>query len=236
MSQPIFNQVCLGPTLIKGIYNMCDQWCMYCPVTTRCLAYRCSPELRSGEQNVYKTLADRLYEGITFVKRLCDADGTSSPELDEMLANDPREQTTLPPVDDPLERAGVRYARVSHAYLISRPDFPFEMVWRPDGPTPFEVFAWFHTLIAVKIYRALSSSAAAVRGEEAKRADALISAKVALIGIERSLSALTLLCADDDDPRLELLGAHLRRLAREVEGRFPEARGVVREGLDDGGS
>jgi hypothetical protein len=41
------------------------------------------------------------------------------------------------------------------------------------------------------------------------------------------------LCADDDDPRLELLGAHLRRLAREVEGRFPEARGVVREGLDE---
>ena len=234
MSQPIFNQVCLDRTLIAGIYNTCDQWCMYCPATARCLAYRCSPELRSGEQNVYKALADRLYEGIEFVKRLYDAEGRSSPELDEMLADDPRKQTTVPPIDDPLERAGVRYARLSHAYLASRRDYPFEMVWRASGPTPFEIFAWFHLLIAAKIYRALSSSAAAVRGEEEKRADALIAAKVALIGIERSLSALSLLCADDDDPRLELLGAHLRRLAREVEGRFPEARGVVREGLDDG--
>ena len=97
MSQPIFNRVCLDPTLIKGIYNTCDQWCMYCPATARCLAYRCSPELRSGQQNVYKELADRLYEGITFVKRLCEAKGAPTPELDQLLADDPREQTTVHP-------------------------------------------------------------------------------------------------------------------------------------------
>ena len=50
MSQPIFNQVCLDPTLITGIYGTCDQWCMYCPATERCLAYRCSPEIRSGSR------------------------------------------------------------------------------------------------------------------------------------------------------------------------------------------
>ena len=36
----------------------------------------------------------------------------------------------------------------------------------------------------------------------------------------------------DDDARLELLGGQLRRVKRELEGRFPSARAVVRVGLD----
>ena len=96
MSLPIFNQVSLDPTLIKGVYNTCDQWCMYCPVTARCLAYRCSPEIRSGKQNVYKTLADRLYEGMTCIKRLCEAAGRPTPDLDAMLADDVRARTSVP--------------------------------------------------------------------------------------------------------------------------------------------
>jgi hypothetical protein len=205
LSQPIFNQAPLDPTIIKGIYNTCDQWCMYCPATTRCLAYRSSPAIQSGAQDLNKQLAERLYEGLVSFKRLNNAEGTPTPGVDAWLAGDFREPPPLSPGDEPLEGAAKRYARLSDAYLVSRADFPFAMVWRPTGPTPFEVFAWFHSLIA---------------------------AKVALIGIDRSLAALTALSADDDDPRLELLGAHLRRLGRELEGRFPEARDFIREGLD----
>ena len=56
MSQPIFNHVVLDPTLINGVYDTCDQWCMYCPVTERCLVYRCSPDIQSGKQNIYEAL------------------------------------------------------------------------------------------------------------------------------------------------------------------------------------
>ena len=232
MPLPIFNEVCLDPTLIKGVYNTCDQWCMYCPVTARCLAYRCSPEIRSGRQDIYKSLADRLYEGMTFVKHQCEADGKPTPELDAMLADDPRARDSVPAVDDPLERAGARYARLSAAYLLSRRDYPFKMTWRSSGPTPFEVFAWFHMLIAAKIYRALSCAAAAARGNASRKEDALVSAKVALIGIDRSLDALAAMSVQDDDARLELLGGQLRRVKRELEERFPSARAVVRVGLD----
>lgn len=232
MSMPIFNQVVLDPALIHGVYNTCDQWCMYCPVTERCLAYRCSPELKDGEQNVFQTLADRLYEGMAFFKQACGAQGTSRPELDAILADDPRAKKDLPKVDDPLERAGVRYARICGAYLVSRGDYPFDVRWRPTGPTAIEVVAWFQTLIAVKIYRALYCSAEAARGDAEKEPDSIASAKVALIGIDRSLESLTTIATTDDDPRLELLQGHLRRLKREVEGRFPEARAFVREGLD----
>ena len=228
MSLPMFNQVALDPTLIKGIYNTCDQWCMYCPATARCLAYRCSPELRSGEQNVFKSLADRLYEGMTFFKRQCEAQGQPTPELDAMLEDDVRKRP-VPLVNDPLERAAFRCAQLTSAYLMSRGDYPVQIVWRLTGPTPLEVVEWFHILIATKIYRALSASADIPRG---MNNDAPVSAKVALIGIDRSLEALATLSVGDDDARLELLSGHLRRLRGDVEARFPAARAVAREGLD----
>ena len=169
---------------------------------------------------------------MTFVERLCeDRWQAVAEQLDAMLADDPRARESVPRVDDPLERAGARYARLSDAYLVSRADYPFEMTWHPSGPTPVEVFAWFHVLIAAKIYRALSCAARA-HGDASKEDDAHVSAKVALIGIDRSLDSLAVMSVDDDDARLELLGGQLRRLRREVEGRFPAARAIVRVGVD----
>jgi hypothetical protein len=103
---------------------------------------------------------------------------------------------------------------------------------RPSGPTPFEVFAWYHKLVPAKVYRALVSASQAARGDTSRHGDALASAKVALIGIDRSLEALATMAVDDNDPRLGSLHAQLRRLRREVEARFPSARAFVRPGLD----
>jgi hypothetical protein len=205
---------------------------MYCPATRRCLAYRCNPDIQAGNQDIYRSLADRMYEGIVFLKRISDAEGRPTPEIDAMLSDDPREKTRFIRVDDPLERMGRRYGHLSDAYLMSRPDFPFEMRPRASGPTPFEVFAWFHRLVPGKLYRALVSAAHAAHGDQARAIDALVSAKVALTGIDRSQAALAAMAQEDDDPRLKELQAHLRRMRREVDDRFPGAIDFVREGLD----
>jgi hypothetical protein len=76
------------------------------------------------------------------------------------------------------------------------------------------------------------SAAAAARGDEATHNDALISAKVALLGIDRSRDAVAAMAIEDKDPRLDELQAQLRRLRNEVEKRFPSARRFVRPGLD----
>jgi hypothetical protein len=76
------------------------------------------------------------------------------------------------------------------------------------------------------------SRAAAVRGEPSGDADARGSAKTALIAVERSRAAIQDLQQEDDDVRLDEIGAHLRRVARELEARFPDARSFVRVGLD----
>jgi hypothetical protein len=233
LRQP-FIKATLDPNVIPGVYNACDQWCMYCPATARCLAYHCRPPDAKEEdpQDIYANIAARMFESLQLLRELNRANGCEIPELETLVSRDPREQLCLPIVDHPLEKMGRRYAKLSDAYLVSRPDFPFIMKGRPHGPTAFEVFAWYHGLIAAKVYRALASSAAAVRGEPNGQADARASAKVALLGIDRSRAAIQEMQQEDDDLRLDEMGRHLRRLGREVEGRFPDARSFVRVGLD----
>jgi len=98
------------------------------------------------------------------------------------------------------------------------------------------VFLFYHVLIAIKIYRAISSSLEAARtGSAQARWDSDVSAKVALVGIDRSDEALQVMTLDGGDPRIEHMRRHLSRLRREVQGRFPAARTLVRPGLDDAG-
>jgi hypothetical protein len=190
-----FVQLAPDPTLIPAVHDTCDQWCIYCPATARCLAFRLDPEL-------WKRATERQCSAVI-------------------------------EIDDPLEKLSRSYAQLSRAYLMSRPDYPFELRPRATGPTPLEVLAWFHTLIAAKVCRALTSGAAAARGVEMRADDSLVSAKVALVGIDRSLEALDALAAGSDDPRHELLQALLRCLCSDVEARFPGARSIIRAGLDD---
>jgi hypothetical protein len=233
LTQPFVKAV-LDPNLVPGIFNTCDQWCLYCPATARCLAYRCRPAGAKDEdpQDIYANIAARMYESLGAVKALTEAEGREVPQLDALIAADPRKTVVYQPIDDPLDALARRYAHLSHAYLLSRPDYPFVMKWRPEGPTPLEVVAWFHTLIAAKIYRTIMSSSAAARGDSRGLIDAIASARVALLGVDRSRAAIQQMRQDDDDVRLDEIGGQLRRLARELEARFPDARAFVRPGLD----
>ena len=137
LEQPFVKAV-RDPTLIKGIYNTCDQWCMYCPATARCLAYRCRPAgvTDGGAKNIYDNIADRMIEGMAMLRAVNAAEGRSIPELEALLANDPRRGIELARIDDPLERLGRRYAVTASRYLASHPSFRFDMTRRSGGPTP----------------------------------------------------------------------------------------------------
>jgi hypothetical protein len=219
------------PTLIPGIYDMCDQWCAYCPATTRCLAWRAMPRTKVGGGDLERDVAERMAEGVELLKGLWTAEEREA-TADAVLAAGSGERAMLDVAQDPLVRMAERYLELSSRYLRTRPDFPFEMQRRPTGPTPFEIFAWYHALLAAKVYRSLFSSTQAAFGDSAFQEDALASAKVALIGLDRSLDALTVMALDGADPRLPTMETLLRRLRQGLEQRFPGARSFVRAGLD----
>jgi hypothetical protein len=235
MPDPRFLALATDPTLVPGIYNGCDQWCHYCPATARCLAFKCRPD--SGDGDVYEHVEEKLFESMRYLKACHDAEGLAPPDdLVRLLNGERPRDMRFVPVDDPLERMGKHYAVLATAFLATcdEPLPPSPLPKREHGPTPFDVFLFYHVLIAIKIYRAISSSLEAARtGSAQARWDSDVSAKVALIGIDRSDEALQVMALDAADSRIAHLRKHLSRLTREIEARFPAARSLVRPGLDD---
>jgi hypothetical protein len=229
-----FLKLAEDPNLVPGIYNGCDQWCHYCPATARCLAFKCRPDADGG--SLCESIEEKMFESMRHLKDCHEAEGLQPPEdLVRLLNGERPTRGAYVPIDDPLERMGKHYAVIATAFLATIDDElpPSPLPRREHGPTPFEVFLFYHVLIAIKIYRAISSSLEATRtGSAQARWDADVSAKVALIGIDRSDEALQVMSLDDEDVRIPHMRRHLSRLRREVEGRFPAARGVVRPGLD----
>ena len=229
-----FAKAVLDPTLIDGVYNACDQWCEYCPLTARCLAFRCRPSA-DADGDVYMHIAEAMDESMKALKDRHDAEGVPVPPgLAWLLANDPRNGSGVVLVDDPLERTGRQYVVQSAMYLMSRGDLPAEIPKRANGPTPLDVFIRYHFLIGAKVYRAVVMSSQAARsGDAAARDDADMAAKVALLLIDRSHDAPELMHMDEGHARIDQLRAQLRRLRRELSARFPDAQAVKRPGFDD---
>ena len=103
-----------------------------------------------------------------------------------------------------------------------------------------EVIRWYHMFIGVKIARAVGHDGlddeGPDEGQDGPNTDALGSAKIALIAMDRSLAAWARLRAhlsDDSDAIIDLL-VQLDRLRKKVETHFPTARAFVRPGWDDG--
>lgn len=236
MADARFLTLATDPSLVPGIYNGCDQWCHYCPATDRCLAFKCRSE--SSGKHIYDDLEEKMFEGMQTLKSCLEAEGLPLPEdlLAILNGERPPHRANFVPVDDALERMGKHYAVLATAFLATSVDqLPADPIpKREHGPTPLDVFLYYHVLIAIKIYRAISSSGEAARtGSPAPRWDADVSAKVALLAIERSDEALQVMALDDDDVRIAHMRKHLSRLRREVAARFPAARTLVRPGLDD---
>ena len=232
---PRFIELAADPTLVRGIYNYCDQWCTYCPHTERCLAFKC---LRDQEQrrpgDIFEDLAASVNEMISFSRDVVQAEGAASPLAEVAVLPTIGSSVDLPHIDDPLERRGREYAMETARFLMSVAPTLTPKAGSGGMPAPVEVVVWYHALIAVKIYRALASAAMSRRGKPGLADDAQGSAKVALIGIDRSRKALRQLKSKSPDARIERLLGRLERLGAELERRFPDARAFVRPGLDEG--
>jgi hypothetical protein len=214
-----------GASLIPGIYHYCDQWCDYCPATGRCLARRLAAP---HEERWNGSSVDSVQEAIAFAREVAEASGGRSP-LDDLITSNAF--LDVPAVDDPLARLGEEYAWEATRFLRFARWLP-PRVWPSPQPTPLDVVGWYRMLIAIKIHRAFSSRALGAGGESVFRSDADGSAKVALIGMERSRAAFRQMARPDRQIQARGLAERLARLQAMLEERFPDARAFARPGLD----
>jgi hypothetical protein len=225
-----FLAIARDPAIIPGVHHYCDEWCQYCPITHRCLGFRCTEEFRKQRRRRPgdATFAS-MEEAVGFTRELAALDGSTTEELDAILANGPGRsglQTT-----DPLASVAWEYA-VTAAFLFTAQtittmgDGP-----RPSGPLPEEVVLWHHLRIYMKLVRALISREQARDGDH-RAEDANGCAKLALVSIARSRRALTRLRSNANARGVDPLIARLDDLERGIDERFPVARAYVRVGLD----
>jgi hypothetical protein len=165
-------------------------------------------------------------EAVAFTRELAAAEGTSTDELDALMAA---------PADQPGTEISDSLATVSWEYAVRAALFmvPGARTMpppRPAGAAPaaIEVVLWYHLRIYMVMFRALVGCTGGA--ESIEQANGC--AKLALISVQRSRAALDSLRGGGDDVEIQALMALLETLERGVDERFPKARAFVRVGLD----
>ena len=236
------------PNYIPGIYNYCDAWCERCPFTERCRNYAMQQAMhrqlaRQDRENakfwaaMEKTLGDALNDIAQQVESL------EPPQPEQPLHRQLREEDR-PLRKHPLALDSLQYIRSVENWFRAHPrEVP------SDSPLadPTAVIGWYVHFIHVKLCRALSGLpefdefADEEEGEQWKGEDDDYpkdsdgSAKIAIIAIERSISAWSHLRDHfpADSTRIKKTMTHLARLRALADQTFPNARSFHRPGFDD---
>ena len=239
MRRRTLTELANNPDLISGIYNYCDRWCERCPLTSRCLVYATeqedddSPESRDlRNEQFWRKLSAIFQETREMIVDWAQNAGVDfNAFADEDEARHKRKRQLVD--NHPLTKAGKKYANTATDWFR---EFD-QMVEITDLEDAREVIQWYQYQIAVKTMRALSGRKEELEDPEItdfpKDSDG--SAKVALIGIDRSIAAWRMMQMSLPD-RVESivpLILQLERLRQRLEKSFPQARDFIRPGFDE---
>jgi hypothetical protein len=252
MRRTTLTELARNPDLISGIYNYCDRWCERCPLASRCLLYATeqedednSPESRDIQNEAFwRKLSSIFQETREMVMEWAEKEGIDLNEFkeeDELQLRKKRRQVD----NHSLARAGKNYANSASDWFrefdqlvevsdLAATDADIEEAERLVDAR--EIIHWYQYQIAVKTMRALSSridELAEERDEFPKDSDG--SAKVALLGIDRSIAAWRLmqLSVPERAESIVPLILQLERLRHRTERQFPSARDFIRPGFDE---
>jgi hypothetical protein len=202
---------------IIGIFNYCDRWCDACPFTSRCRLFADKADMEASLDPGLKALVETLLA-----------------ELDQAIL-ERADGARLSERPIPFEHLVIKERARDYGMRVHRWRTMNELPAANDPGDPSAVVLWFETLIGAKIDRAIRGLADDDPDDRDWPPDYDGSAKVALLGIERSHAAWLDLVdrgiatgaqAAPFVSDLEWLGAALERV-------FPHAREFVRPGLDE---
>jgi hypothetical protein len=251
------------PRFISGIYNYCDRWCERCAFTARCLVYAQEEEERNdpassdlNNEAFWKKLGEIFEQTLAMLDQMAKERGLDLSEVEAASAarqqrNRQKRETAE---SHELAKKSEEYATMADAWMEAEHEIfeqkrdeliallELEIGGRAQHAEAarikdaLEVIRWYQHQIHVKLMRALMKfDREAAPEDEAFPKDSDGSAKVALIGMDRSLAAWGALrehFPEKTDTILTLL-LQLDRLRRKTEQYFPNARRFKRPGFDD---
>ena len=247
---------------ISGIYNYCDRWCERCTQTSRCLNYAigeeefADPETRDIRNKAYwKKMSEIMQSTLEMVKEMAESAGVDLNELD--IDGYEEEERYIKETTENHEvcRIAKEYIDMVNTWMDWEGDLlgegggiaiEYEVFSRGENVLEgealndaMEVIQWYQHQIYAKLMRAVSGAIEEElnpfddKDKYARDSDG--SAKVALIGIDRSIAAWGVINSrfrrfHNHDIRDIII--HLDQLKRGVEKFFPAARGFIRPGFD----
>jgi hypothetical protein len=253
-----------NPRHISGIHNYCDRWCERCPKTLRCSVFAIEqsdtsgPEGRDPENEAFWNRLHEIFSvTMEMVREYAEEHGIDlniAPSQEEVAKEEQRDREAD---EHPLVTAGMSYMKAVMNWYKSTEDLFKEKVqdvesrlgmelpaddpqseWL-DLKNAIEITQWYFAFIAVKLRRAVHGllDPLDLPEEDLKDipSDADGSAKIALIGIDRSISAWAVVLKSMPEQEKEILEflVQLERLRRETERTFPHARAFIRPGFDE---
>jgi len=245
---------------IPGIYNYCDQWCDQCRFSSRCL--NCSLTKKNFETGKYAedlgdlwdNLSETLQEALDMMYTIAREEGIEIPTAggeDVFYKGPPAGNGFLVSIITHLSENYIGKVNEwfdSNAYKI-------EEIRRENrtGPTPrlitsrstektsvpddaLKVIRRYQYQVYLKLERAMRSKKeenSRVMADQPKDSDG--SAKVALLGVDRSISAWGGLLKQIPEQKRAILKfiVTLDQLRKRIEIEFPEARSFIRPGFDE---
>ena len=251
------------PGYIDGIYNYCDRWCERCIFTSRCRNFEGIRKLNPEEQDIEnKAFWDRIGKNFeTAIKLLhkaaeksgVDLNAISAAEKDDYSRRAKRDRNAAK--SHPLAKDTLLYIEKGRKLLendelmkqkasdmVKQFELGIQSEDQVSGEVSVikdcqEIITWYLHFIHIKFMRALMGKLEDDGWQEANgfQRDCDGSAKIAMIAIDKSIEAWTLMlqfipAAEDDI--IELL-ALLQKARRMAESEFPKARTFVRPGFDE---
>jgi len=248
-----------NPRIIAGIHNYCDRWCERCPKTSCCSVWAMEqadtsgPESRDPENEAFWNRLHGIFSTtMEMVQEFAEKNGIdlNRPATEEEKAEGVRFDTKTR--EYPIVRAAMSYLKSARAWCNSANDLLKQKVSEAETHLRLglcdtapetelkelreavEVVCWYYAQIGVKLRRAVRQMLQPPELDEDIPSDSDGSAKVALIGMDRSLAAWALMLKSFPEQEKDILDflVRLERLRRETERTFPKARAFLRPGFD----
>jgi hypothetical protein len=249
-----------NPRHIPGIHNYCDRWCERCPKTSRCSVWameqadESGPESRDPENEAFWNRMHNIFS--TTIEMVQEYAEEHDIDLDEPMFEEYMEKKARidkETMNHLLVTAGMSYMDTFRKWFAGNEEFlkriaeqfesRLQMELPADNPeaecvnlyNAVEIVQWYYTVIAVKLRRAVRQILEPWELEKEIQSDSNGSAKVALIGIDRSIWAWAIILQSMPEQEKDILDflVRLERLRRETERTFPKARAFVRPGFDE---
>ncbi len=260
MDKDDLKKLAKDPKYISGIYNYCDRWCERCPFTSKCLNCSLVEEQFGDLEKVdelneafWEKFSEMLHNTLTMIKEMAKEQGIDLDSMD-MEKNYNNEDTYKEnSLAHLISHTSKNYAKLigdwfnSNEYLFFEKEEEMHRIRIiPSQNNPIketkgindatEIISWYQWQIHVKVKRAIQSASTEESldfDEFPKDSDG--SAKVALIGIDRSMSAWKVLLTAFPVQEKQILNfvAMLEHIKNRVETQFPHARDFVRPGFDE---